>query len=92
MITYQYCPLYVFYAVKAFKRKGMNLNKRVSMSTLFPPAKLHGPINPELMDVWERQRHVYEQQRDSSSPPLYEKVISHGFLFTGIQLFTVYDI
>ncbi|KAF7824485.1 Condensin-2 complex subunit H2 [Senna tora] len=63
-----------FRKVKALKRKGINLNRRVSISTLFPPAKLHGPINPELMDIWERQCHAYEQQKDSSSPPLYEKL------------------
>ncbi|KAI9123306.1 hypothetical protein K1719_006195 [Acacia pycnantha] len=63
-----------FRKVKAFKSKGINLNKRVSISSLFPPAKLHGPINPELMNIWESQRYANKKQKDSSSTPLYEKL------------------
>ncbi|XP_028751681.1 condensin-2 complex subunit H2-like [Neltuma alba] len=62
-----------FRKVKAFKSKGVNLNRRVSISSLFPPAKLHGPINPELMNIWESRRYA-NKQKDSSSPPLYEKL------------------
>lgn len=63
-----------FRKVKAFKSKGVNLNRRVSLSSLFPPAKLHGPINPKLMNIWESQRYANKQRRDTSSPPLYEKL------------------
>ena len=54
------------------------MRQPVSMNTLFPLAKLHGPISPELMEMWEMRHHVHERQRDSQAP-LYEKVLFHGF-------------
>lgn len=44
------------------------------MITLFPPAKLHGTISPELTEMWEMQRCADERQKGSQSPPLFEKV------------------
>lgn len=63
-----------FRKVKALKKNNMNVRQPVTMSTLFPLAKLHGPISSELMEMWEMRQHVHEQQRDSQSPPLYEKL------------------
>lgn len=71
--------LYDASAVKALKKNGFSVTRRVSMSILFPPAKLHGPVSPELMEMWEMRRHAHERQKDSQSPPLYEKVLSHGW-------------
>lgn len=42
---------------------------------LFPPAKLHGTISPELMKLWEMRCHAQQGQSKSQSPPLYEKVL-----------------
>lgn len=44
------------------------------MATIFPPAKLHGTISPELTEMWEIRCHAQEQQRGSQSPSLFEKV------------------
>lgn len=63
-----------FRKVKALKKNSTNVRQPDTMSTLFPPAKLHGPISSELMEMWEMQHHVHEQQRDSQSPPLFEKL------------------
>ncbi|XP_004296865.1 PREDICTED: condensin-2 complex subunit H2 [Fragaria vesca subsp. vesca] len=63
-----------FKKVKAFKRKGVNSSKQASMATIFPPAKLHGTISPELTEMWEIRRHAQEQQRGSQSPSLFEKL------------------
>ncbi|XP_015959667.1 condensin-2 complex subunit H2 [Arachis duranensis] len=63
-----------FRKVKGLKKNGINVRRRVSMSILFPPAKLHGPISPELMAMWEMQHHAHERQKDSTSLPLYEKL------------------
>ncbi|KAK7303764.1 hypothetical protein RJT34_14679 [Clitoria ternatea] len=63
-----------FRKVKALKKNGINMTQPAIMSTLFPLAKLNGPISPELMEMWEMRRHVHERQRDSNPPPLYEKL------------------
>lgn len=39
------------------------------MTTMFPPAKLHGTVSPELTEIWEIRRHSHEGQ-----PSLFEKV------------------
>ncbi|MED6227109.1 hypothetical protein PIB30_110299, partial [Stylosanthes scabra] len=62
-----------FRKVKELKKNGINVRLRVSMSILFPPAKLHGPISPELMAMWEMRHHAHERQKDSESIPLYGK-------------------
>ncbi|XP_050371830.1 condensin-2 complex subunit H2 isoform X2 [Argentina anserina] len=63
-----------FQKVKAFMRKGIQSSKQASMAAMFPPAKLHGPISPELMEIWEIRHQAEEQQRGSQSPPLFEKL------------------
>ncbi|MED6178848.1 hypothetical protein PIB30_111407, partial [Stylosanthes scabra] len=63
-----------FRKVKELKKNGINVRRRVSMSILFPPAKLHGPISPELMTMWEMRHHAHERQKDSESIPLYGKL------------------
>ncbi|KAF1882003.1 hypothetical protein Lal_00038647 [Lupinus albus] len=63
-----------FRKVKTLKKNSINVTRQVSMSTMFPVAKLHGPISPELMEMWEMRRHNHERQKDSQSAPLYEKL------------------
>ncbi|KAF3456260.1 hypothetical protein FNV43_RR00910 [Rhamnella rubrinervis] len=63
-----------FKKVKDSKRNWVNTAKHVSVATLFPPARLHGPISPELTKIWEIQRHASEKQKDSRPPTLYEKL------------------
>lgn len=48
------------------------------MSSLFPLAKLHGPISPELVELWEMQHVVHERERDTQTP-FYVKVLFHRF-------------
>ncbi|KAK7392850.1 hypothetical protein VNO78_21300 [Psophocarpus tetragonolobus] len=62
-----------FRKVKALKKNSINVRQQVPMSNLFPLAKLHGPISPELMEMWEMRHHVHERQKDSQAP-LYEKL------------------
>lgn len=63
-----------FKKVKASKRKGVNSFKQASMTTMFPPAKLHGTVSPELTEIWEIRRHAHQGQRGSQSPSLFEKL------------------
>lgn len=66
-------------AVKTSRKTRINVKHRVSMSTLFPPAKLHGPISPELTEMWEMRQCAQQRQKDSQSTlPLYEKVLFDG--------------
>jgi len=53
------------------------------MSSLFPLAKLHGPISPELVELWEMQHVVHERQRDSQAP-FFDKVPFHGFAISNV--------
>ncbi|XP_065616552.1 condensin-2 complex subunit H2 isoform X5 [Quercus suber] len=61
-------------AAKAFRRHKVNSTKGVSISTLFPIARLHGTISPELTEIWETRSQAFERQREFHSPPLYEKL------------------
>ncbi|KAI5446428.1 condensin-2 complex subunit H2 [Lathyrus oleraceus] len=64
-----------FRKVKTSRKTRINVKHRVSMSTLFPPAKLHGPISPELTEMWEMRQCAQQRQKDSQSTlPLYEKL------------------
>ncbi|KAM0962684.1 hypothetical protein ACFX14_021797 [Malus domestica] len=63
-----------FRKVRASKSKGFNSTKHVSIITLFPPAKLHGTISPELTEMWQIRCHAEERQKGSQSPPLFEKL------------------
>ncbi|KAH1041428.1 hypothetical protein AAZX31_09G041600 [Glycine max] len=62
-----------FRKVNTLKKNSINVRLPVSMNTLFPLAKLRGPISPELMEMWEMRHLVHERQRDSQAP-LYEKL------------------
>ncbi|CAL0308975.1 unnamed protein product [Lupinus luteus] len=63
-----------FRKVKSLKKNSVNVTHRVSLSMLFPVAKLHGPISPELMEMWEMRRRDHERRKDSQSAPIYEKL------------------
>ncbi|RZB64707.1 Condensin-2 complex subunit H2 isoform B [Glycine soja] len=62
-----------FRKLNTLKKNSINVRQPVSMNTLFPLAKLHGPISPELMEMWEMRHHVHERQRDSLAL-IYEKL------------------
>ncbi|XP_022749041.1 condensin-2 complex subunit H2 isoform X2 [Durio zibethinus] len=63
-----------FRKVKAFRRNGANSAKSIPITTLFPLARLHGTVSPELTEMWERRQNAFKRQRESKSPPLYEKL------------------
>ncbi|KAE8677614.1 Condensin-2 complex subunit H2 [Hibiscus syriacus] len=61
-----------FRKVKASRKHAVN--KSSLITTLFPLARLHGTISPELTEMWEKQQNAFGKQRESKSPPLYEKL------------------
>ncbi|XVE82175.1 hypothetical protein DITRI_Ditri15bG0125800 [Diplodiscus trichospermus] len=63
-----------FRKVKAFRRNGVISTKSIPITTLFPLARLHGTISPELTEMWDRRQNAFERQRESKSLPLYEKL------------------
>ncbi|XP_044479957.1 condensin-2 complex subunit H2-like isoform X2 [Mangifera indica] len=63
-----------FKKVKAFRRNAVNSTKQHSVTTLFPLAKLHGTISPELTQIWEARQKASEKQQAFHSSPLYEKL------------------
>ncbi|GLT99091.1 hypothetical protein SLE2022_165550 [Rubroshorea leprosula] len=63
-----------FRKVKAFRRNGLELKKSTSIATIFPLARLHGTVSPELTEIWESRQKTVNSQRGSQSPPLYEKL------------------
>ncbi|KAJ8766459.1 hypothetical protein K2173_022518 [Erythroxylum novogranatense] len=65
-----------FKKVKAFRRNLANSAsiKHISITKLFPLAKLHGPISPELTEMWEAHCKILKNSDKSQSPPLYEKL------------------
>lgn len=63
-----------FRKVKTFRRNGVKSAKRISISTIFPLAKLRGTISPELTEIWEARHKCFEEQRASQPPSLYEKL------------------
>ncbi|KAL4311384.1 hypothetical protein GQ457_01G030600 [Hibiscus cannabinus] len=63
-----------FRKVKASRKNVINSLKSNPITTLFPLARLHGTISPELTEMWERRQKAIEKQRESKSPPLYEKL------------------
>lgn len=63
-----------FKKVKAYKRDWPNPTTKVPITEEFPLAKLHGPISAELHEIWEARRHVYGKDKESQSPPYYEKL------------------
>ncbi|OAY56069.1 condensin-2 complex subunit H2 [Manihot esculenta] len=69
-----------FRKVKPYRRNGVNSAKQTLMTTLFPLARMHGTINPELTEIWKARHKGYES--NSQSPPLYEKLrqsLSDGY-------------
>lgn len=65
--------------MKALRKVGIKVKRQVSLSTMFPLAKLHGPISSELTEMWEMRRCARQRQKDSqSTPPLYETVLLNG--------------
>ncbi|GAB2266685.1 hypothetical protein Dimus_001679 [Dionaea muscipula] len=55
--------------------------KQIPIAPEFPLAKRHGPISPQLMEIWEIRRCARESRRVSQSPPFFEKLresLVHG--------------
>ncbi|GMJ02073.1 hypersensitive to excess boron 2 [Hibiscus trionum] len=63
-----------FRKVKASRKNVVNSTKSNPITTLFPLARLHSTISPELTEMWERRQKAIEKQKESKSPPLYEKL------------------
>ncbi|KAG5573995.1 hypothetical protein H5410_063761 [Solanum commersonii] len=67
--------------VKSNRRQGVVSRKLVSLATEFPLARLHGTINTDLNEMWERRCCTMNKQVDSQSPPPFEKLresLLHG--------------
>ncbi|XP_010314712.2 condensin-2 complex subunit H2 isoform X2 [Solanum lycopersicum] len=65
--------------VKSNRRQGVVSSKLASLAAEFPLARLHGPVNADLNEMWERK--CCAKQVDSQSPPLFEKLresLLHG--------------
>ncbi|XP_071703099.1 condensin-2 complex subunit H2-like [Rutidosis leptorrhynchoides] len=63
-----------FKKVKAYRKNWPNPSTKISITEVFPLAKLHGPISPEFQEIWEARRHVSKKDQESESLPLYEKL------------------
>ncbi|XP_021898413.1 condensin-2 complex subunit H2 isoform X1 [Carica papaya] len=63
-----------FREVKASRRSGTNSMNRISITTLFPLARMRGTVSPELNGIWEMHRDALHRERKSEDPPLYEKL------------------
>ncbi|KAL4272899.1 hypothetical protein GQ457_13G024510 [Hibiscus cannabinus] len=63
-----------FRKVKASRKNMVNSKKSNPITTLFPLARLHGTISPELTEMWDRLQNATKKQRESKSTPLYEKL------------------
>lgn len=79
MPNFWLCLIFALQAVKTFRRNGVKSAKRISISTIFPLAKLRGTISPELTEIWEARHKFFEEQRASQPPSLYEKVMLSRF-------------
>ncbi|CAN4104694.1 unnamed protein product [Withania somnifera] len=67
--------------VKSNRRQGVVSRKLASLATDFPLARLHGTINTDLNDMWERKCCAMNKQVKSQSPPPFEKLresLLHG--------------
>uniref|UniRef100_A0A5B6Z667 Condensin-2 complex subunit H2 n=1 Tax=Davidia involucrata TaxID=16924 RepID=A0A5B6Z667_DAVIN len=70
-----------FKKVKSFRKQGIDSTRRISLTTQFPLAKMHGTISSELTEIWETQHRTLRKQQESQSPPLFEKLrqsLVHG--------------
>ncbi|KAJ6769419.1 CONDENSIN-2 COMPLEX SUBUNIT H2 [Salix koriyanagi] len=63
-----------FEKVKAFRRSGQKSAKPTSISTLFPLARMHGPVSPDLKEMWELLQNELGKHRKTQPIPLYEKL------------------
>lgn len=78
-----------FKKVKAFRRRGVCSTKHNILTTQFPLAKMHGPISPELTEIWEKHR-ACERQQEPQTPPLYEK-LRNSLIHGDSQTFSAYS-
>ncbi|GMH08291.1 hypothetical protein Nepgr_010131 [Nepenthes gracilis] len=68
-----------FRKVKVSRRQGTS--KQISLAMMFPLAKVHGTISPELMEIWEMRLRARERMQESQTIPFYEKLrqsLVHG--------------
>ncbi|XP_050220005.1 condensin-2 complex subunit H2 [Mercurialis annua] len=63
-----------FKKVKSYKTQKVNSMKQTSINTMFPLARIHGPISPELTEIWEARCNKSERKGNLDSFPLYEKL------------------
>ncbi|CAK7333338.1 unnamed protein product [Dovyalis caffra] len=61
-------------AVKAFRRNGLKSAKKTAVTTLFPLARMHGTISPDLTEMWEARHNELGKHGNTQSLTLYEKL------------------
>ncbi|XP_010548979.1 PREDICTED: condensin-2 complex subunit H2 [Tarenaya hassleriana] len=62
-----------FRKVKTFKKNGGRLAKN-HVTSLFPLARPHGSVSPELTEIWEMRHNASKKERESHDIPYYEKL------------------
>eukprot|EP00258_Populus_trichocarpa_P031925 XP_024447944.1 condensin-2 complex subunit H2 [Populus trichocarpa] len=63
-----------FKKVKDFRRNGLKSAEKTSITALFPLARMHGTISPDLAKIWEAQQNKIGKHGNTQSPTLYEKL------------------
>lgn len=63
-----------FEKAKVFRRNGKKSAKQASITTLFPPARMHGPVSLDLTEMWEARQNELGKHRNTQPTPLYEKL------------------
>ncbi|XP_011010877.1 PREDICTED: condensin-2 complex subunit H2-like [Populus euphratica] len=63
-----------FKKVKDFRRNGLKSAEKTSITALFPLARMHGTISPDLAKIWEAQQNEIGKHGNTQSPTLYEKL------------------
>ncbi|KAF9673268.1 hypothetical protein SADUNF_Sadunf10G0006600 [Salix dunnii] len=63
-----------FKKVKAFRRNGLKSAEKTSITALFPLARMHGTISPDLAKIWEARQNKIGKHGDTRYPTLFEKL------------------
>ncbi|KAJ6430877.1 hypothetical protein OIU84_018392 [Salix udensis] len=63
-----------FKKVKAFRRNGLKSAEKTSVTALFPLARMHGTICPDLAKIWEARQNKIGKHGNTQYPTLFEKL------------------
>ncbi|KAJ6722121.1 CONDENSIN-2 COMPLEX SUBUNIT H2 [Salix viminalis] len=63
-----------FKKVKAFRRNGLKSAEKTSVTALFPLARMHGTICPDLAKIWEARQNKFGKHGNTQYPTLFEKL------------------